>query len=397
MNRNYFLILIVLVFYSCQKELSREESDTNSNTNTSQQVDVYVAGYENGSGQYPDTTYATYWKNGKAFRLDFDYPFPDDPLKQGWANSIAVSGNDIYVSGYRHHPGYLSNDYTQGLYWKNGAAFELPRTTRYNRFGPIIISNNDFYIVNKEILGPTDAPYYLKNGNEVYLDPPGGQQGSITYAIAVSGSNVYLAGAALRISNVIGQPYYFGTARYWKNGIPVNLTDGTFAAYATAIAVSDNDVYAAGVIVNGIFVPAGTPPNGNTNARGIYWKNGQPFYFTDGTADVSINSMVVSGNDVYIAGTQSDGTANSYGIRKTVAKYWKNGVAIKLTDGSKDAEARSIVVSGNDVYVAGFEYDGKLTNGFPASVAKYWKNGQPINLTDGTSDAAAYSIFLVKK
>jgi hypothetical protein len=38
MKKNYFLIMIVLGFCSCQKELSYTSS-----TNTSQQVDVYVA------------------------------------------------------------------------------------------------------------------------------------------------------------------------------------------------------------------------------------------------------------------------------------------------------------------------------------------------------------------
>ena len=60
---------------------------------------------------------------------------------------------------------------------------------------------------------------------------------------------------------------------------------------------------------------------------------------------------------------------------------------MNLTDGSKWAEARSIGLSGNDVYVAGFE-DG---------VAKYWKNGNPVILGDVSKNSDAYSIFLVKK
>jgi len=60
---------------------------------------------------------------------------------------------------------------------------------------------------------------------------------------------------------------------------------------------------------------------------------------------------------------------------------------VNLTDGSKWAEAESIAVSGDDVYVAGFE-DG---------VAKYWKNGSPVNLGDVSKYSEAYSIFLVKR
>jgi len=59
---------------------------------------------------------------------------------------------------------------------------------------------------------------------------------------------------------------------------------------------------------------------------------------------------------------------------------------VNLTDGSKWVEARSIVVSGNDVYVAGFE----------DAVAKFWKDGTAVILGDVSKNSEAYSIFLVK-
>ncbi len=56
-----------------------------------------------------------------------------------------------------------------------------------------------------------------------------------------------------------------------------------------------------------------------------------------------------SGNaHVYVAGYESNGTNN-------VAKYWIDGQEIKLSDGTSSAFATSIFVSGNDVYIAGSE------------------------------------------
>ncbi|MBK9795260.1 MAG: hypothetical protein IPP58_01955 [Holophagaceae bacterium] len=85
-------------------------------------------------------------------------------------------------------------------------------------------------------------------------------------------------------------------------------------------------------------------------------------------------AVVVSGGDVYVAGGWS--SDRNVGV----AGYWKNGVPVPMTDGTKSAFAESIVVSGSDVYVAGYELDGT-----GKAVPTYWKNGEALPLAGPTS------------
>ena len=71
-----------------------------------------------------------------------------------------------------------------------------------------------------------------------------------------------------------------------------------------------------------------------------------------------------------------------------VAKAWKNGAPISLTNGSFGGSGLSISVLGADVYVCGTETNGT------ASAAKLWKNGISTSLTNGLNYASAYSIFV---
>lgn len=158
----------------------------------------------------------------------------------------------------------------------------------------------------------------------------------------------------------------------WKLLGETNLSlDASKSSSAEAVFVSDNDdVY----IVGSEGVAAGQ----NT---AMLWKNGVPTKLTDGTGDAVAFAVCVSGSNVYAAGIEFETTDYK-------AKYWKDGTEhmLESTSAGSRTEAYGLAVSGSDVYVAGYEtIAGKTT-------AKIWKNGVATSLSDGTKNVYALSL-----
>lgn len=119
------------------------------------------------------------------------------------------------------------------------------------------------------------------------------------------------------------------------------------------------------------------------------WGSGNEQVLPDGDIDAYATSIFVCGDEIYVAGYEYNWNVYDGWYRyPTKAMVWKNGVAQPLTDGTNEACALSMFVSDNDVYVAGYESNGIK------SVAMVWKNGVAEPLSDGTVDAYATSVFV---
>jgi hypothetical protein len=146
-------------------------------------------------------------------------------------------------------------------------------------------------------------------------------------------------------------------ATCWIDGQEIKLSDGSFNGTANSILVSNNDLYIAG-----------------SDNGAVYWKNTREKRLAAGG---SATSMFISGNDIYVAGSNGSDSPN--------AVYWKNGVEVLLPKMNVYGNfgsfgVNSIFVSGHDVYAAGYEGPN----------AVYWKNGKEIYLTGSTVGAAGY-------
>ncbi len=375
------IILSCLVLFGACKKPPEAPKGTGSEATT-----VYILGTDNNHN-------FVYWKNGVAAKTPATFA----------AGGGFVSGDNIYAAGgsdFYVGPGTTG---TAG-YWNNGAVTTLPAATGYAFASAIFASGGDVYLAGTtyypdELTTPYTTPTatyptagnvatYWKNGVAATLPSAGidGQDAGFTMSthadyvsgIFVSGNDVYVSGGSHLSQIGVDSTYHF--ARYWKNGISTDLINGlvnmtsTHESYptSTAIYVAGNDLYVAGFESNG----------GDTalTLRALYWKNGIAKYLTTFAESTAVATAIfVSGSDVYVAGYEAiNGT--------TYATYWKNGVATNLAIATDNTytEASSIFVSGKDVYLAGIE----IMNG--TQYAVYWKNGKMVNLGENETATSIY-------
>jgi hypothetical protein len=292
-------------------------------------VDIYVTG----TISYTNVAYdsnisiATYWKNGVLTKLS-------EPPIQTTANAITVSGSDVYIAG---ESGVLSTVIDgktippplkpMATYWKNGVMNQLSNEESYAR--AIAVSGSDVYVAGQN----SSQAAVWKNG--VLTKLPDFGSFSTATAIALVGSDVYAAGFFSTLTE---------TAVYWKNGVLVQLSDSPYAR-ATGITISGGDVYVSG----------------QNDTTAVYWKNGVivPLHPTQPSI---ASGIAVLGSDVYTAGSILT-------VDGMVAAYWKNGQLTQLSDRPL-ARILSISIAGTDIYMAG---KGDLG-------AEYWKNDAGVYL-----------------
>jgi hypothetical protein len=385
------ILLLLIVNASCKKDHHSPDFPITDSVSKSPYI-VYVF------GSWVDT--AVYWKDGVVHTISVTNTgnnlsiTPSANYNSG--AGVVAAGSDVYTVGYEPND---SGNYAlsaQPAYWLNGAINTLPDSSGDAYPSCIFVSGNDVYIggvteyqadtAHVPYTTPTaNYPYFgsiatlWKNGTPITLPGAGygGELGGYAYdthddyvsGVYVSNNNVYVAGGS-----------YFDNdhARYWVNGMPVDLGDGPGSTPSasnsdypntTSIYVSGSDVYVGG------FQATSWQP------VAIYWKNGAPvFLSTDSLSGSEATSVSVSGSDVYIAGYQN---INNY----SRAMLWKNGTPTTLTGGDTSSVATSVAVAGHDVYVSGYQW---VVGGH--YIATYWHNGVPVNLTDGTSNAIAWSI-----
>lgn len=296
--------------------------------------------------------------------------------------SIYIAGLAISTASTTSNTVILAEKWqlTSGSPTATVTALPMPSGMTSAQANAIAVAGSDVYVAGyASNISSRSAVYWLNNGAATIL--PSSMTSSQANAIAVSGSNVYVAG-------IEENSAASGNAVLWVNGAATTLSppSGMAFAYAAAIAVSDSNVYVVG-----------TAWNSDSDESAVLWVNGAATLLpmpSGLTGDYYANGIAVSGGNVYVSGyTDSDADFET-------AIYWVNNNAattLPIPAGMvyDQYSASGIALSGSDVYIAG----GGSTS-LDSGAAAYWENGTPTtlplpsNMTESNATAYANGIAL---
>ena len=351
----YLLITAVSVLSSCSKKGDVPKPPMPP----SGSKDVYVVGWQTSADG--NHSLAKLWKNGVATTLNEVTSVNDAAV----ANSVYVSGNDVYVT---------FNENGIPKLWKNGTATALSDGSKQITVTSVSVHDTDVYLGGQEGNAYYNFAKLWKNGVVQTIATGFAAVPTDQSLVYTSGNDVYVLFQTTDQSD-------FRFTELWNNGVITKpLVTGNPDAHAASIFVKDTSVYIGGYTTS-------NSAGNNLQYFATIWKNTVAMPLTDGSVHYAVvYSVFVSGDDVYAVGVERK-SANSF----NVATLWKNGVATALTNGTTPAYAYSVFVSDKDVYVAGAE---STRGAYAFAVAKIWKNGVAVDLADGTRLGEALAVFV---
>jgi len=271
-----------------------------------------------------------YWKNKTSFDLTKDN-FSET------ASGMDVHNGDVYVAGYGTLP---VTHFAKPKYWVNGEGYTIANGTLQAYARAVKVEGGDVYVAGNGITEQGKRVGKVWKNNEVIFEGNGILNSSFN-KVEIFQNAIYVAGSTDG-----------ARAAYWKDGIPVYLSNGQSGASVNDIAVTEGGVFAVGFhAYNAMFWKNST----GTVLKGI---EASP-YRTNAT------SIFVEGDDIYIGGAEYTTEVMS------TAMFWKNGEPVALSTSGRRSVVSSIAVLNGNVYCAGYEYDASGT--FRTGIL--WKNG----------------------
>jgi hypothetical protein len=354
-----FILFICLYFVISSCKTSETISPSNSSSNPFNSVPssipgVYVGGFDKNTGK------GKIWKNEEVF-------FSSTNLQTSSVEDIFVSENDVYAVGWEYYEKPTNDVFDKNwgkeknaTLWKNGVLTILGNKLKPSVAHSVFVNGKDVYVCGyQQDMAGNDNAVIWKNGIPSIIEPYGE-----LYTIFVFGNDVYASGVT---GKGINSGLNIGLSIF-KNGKSIYYEkDG---GYPTGMFVSGTDVYVSGY------------GNFQQITQAKLWKNGVLTILDKANKEsTTANDVFVSGSDVYVVGSKSLTNSPGSNIFTSLAILWKNGIATNLTNGSTNAKANDIFVSGNDIYVCGGEDSNLMVL---TQKGKIWKNGLDISKTSNS-------------
>lgn len=316
LDRNDSMIVVRLPNNGKTGKVTIEDFGKNIEGPVFRYLDLYVVGNEpNAAGRIVS------WHNGGALT------YVTNGTTDAQARSITVDGSDVFIAGYDVPNGTIATP----IYWKNTERHELEPGTRGYAVGIEVVSGEVFVSGNLVSPTTTTAVMWTATGKTILPCGPYGCQEA--RAIAVSGSTVAVGGM---IKGPAGS-----LAAIWQNAVLNPIGEST-PGYSTVedIEISEGKIYAMGYTQG-----SGTYPTLTV------WKDGEPLNFSDGSILDFVGDMAVVGSDVLICGYQD--RVGTGGYR---AKLWINQESYLLTHGNDgDFFVTGIAVVENNIIFCGYK------------------------------------------
>ena len=257
----------------------------------------------------------------------------------------------LYAVGSKYGLNNNNSFTTLATLWIDGEPTILSKNGSSTATGIAIVQNNIFVVGNESLMGENQKIKVWKNN--IAQDITNGLHIAEAKDIFVNQNDVYIVG-----NEHIGQ-LNKSVATLWKNGVAVRLTNNETISYANSVYVYGNDVYVAGEKIDN-----------QGYSQGVIWKNGVETILenTHSEFNTFIKDIVVENNIVYACGYSLNGI-------KSIAKIWKNGTPINLSNENDFIIANAIAIHNSEVYVAGSEFDVTI---YDNKESRVWKNGNII-------------------
>ena len=285
-----------------------------------------------------------------------------------YVNALAVSGSDVYIGGdFTHLCGSTACDSgnvtaNHVAHW-NGSSWSAFGSGVSGAVYALAVSGSDVYVGGGFLyvcgdlclIGNLRVNYVARWNGSAWFALGSGVNNNV-HALAVNGSDVYVGGDFIQTCGnylcTSGNITVNGLAR-WNTNSWSTLGSGVSGA-VYALAVSGNNVYVGGQFtqVCGNYLCS----SGNATVYNIALWDGNAWSALGVGVDSSVNAIALSGSDVYVGGffnlVCGSTACGSGNVTVNHVVHWNGNTWVTLGSGVNDY-VDAIAVSGNDVYVGG--------------------------------------------